>query len=125
MICTESYPDTLKYFLTTNIKNAPDKKTGELKPLERGDLCDLSANPTQFDITSYEVDHSIYGSTGYILSGDTTIAYTGDFRLHGKNADKSERFIKKAKNASILIIEGTRTSREDIDQSEEEVYDNC
>jgi len=24
-----------------------------------------------------------------------------------------------------LIIEGTRTSREDIDESEEEVYDNC
>jgi len=125
LICTESYPDSLEYFLTTNIKNAPDKKTGELKPLECGGLCDLSANSTQFDITCYEVDHSIYGSSGYILSGDTTIAYTGDFRLHGKNADKSERFIKKAKNASILIIEGTRTSREDVDQSEEEVYDNC
>jgi len=57
IICTESDPDTLEYFLTTNIKNAPDKTTGELKPLERGDLCDLSANPTQFDINCYEVDH--------------------------------------------------------------------
>ena len=125
LICTEKISDNLEQFLTTNIKNAPDKKTGSLKTLECGDLCDLSTNPTQFDIDCYEVDHSIYGANGYILSGETSIAYTGDFRLHGKKADKSKKFIQAAKDSSVLIIEGTRTSREDIDESEEQVYDNC
>jgi ribonuclease J len=45
--------------------------------------------------------------------------------LHGKNAKKSEQFIQSAKDASILIIEGTRTSREDVNESEEIVYNNC
>ena len=125
IVCTEEILGSLEQFLTTNIKNAPDRKTGKLKPLLFGGLCDLSTNPTQFDIDSYEVDHSIYGATGYILSGDTSIAYTGDFRLHGKKADKSKKFIQAAKNASVLIIEGTRTSREDIDESEGKVYNNC
>lgn len=45
--------------------------------------------------------------------------------MHGKNANKSEQFIQSAKDALVLIIEGTRASREDIDESEEEVYENC
>ncbi len=125
LICTEKIGNTLEQFLSTNIKNAPERQTGILKPLECGDFCDLSVNPTQFDINCYEVDHSIYGSTGYILSGDTSIAYTGDFRLHGKKANKSKNFIQAAKDASVLIIEGTRTSRENIEESEEEVYNDC
>jgi ribonuclease J len=88
-------------------------------------VCDLGTNPTQFQIDCFDVDHSIYGSTAYILSGDSTIAYTGDFRLHGKNANKSRTFIQKARDASILIIEGTRVSREDTNESEELVLDNC
>jgi len=54
------------------------------------------------------VDHSIFGATAYILRGETTIAYTGDFRLHGKNGDATRDFINKAKDASVLITEGTR-----------------
>ena len=125
IVCTENLSDNLEQFLTTNIKNAPDKKMETLKPIECGDLCDLSTNPTQFEIDCYEVDHSIYGATGYILSGETSIAYTGDFRLHGKKAETSKKFIQAAKNSSVLIIEGTRTSREDVDESEENVYDTC
>jgi ribonuclease J len=125
LICIHSFPETFESFITTNIKAPRDKSNGALKPLECEELTDLSHNPTQFDIKAYEVDHSIYGATAYILKGDTTIAYTGDFRLHGKNAHKSEHFIKSAKNASILIIEGTRASREDVNESEEAVYNNC
>jgi ribonuclease J len=124
IVCTEEIPGALMDFLTTNIKNAP-KKDGTLKPLESGDICDLTSNPCQFDIACYDVDHSIYGATGFLLTGETTVAYTGDFRLHGKNANKSKQFIQSAKDASVLIIEGTRTSREDTDESEEEVYENC
>ena len=71
---------------------------------------------SDFEINAYEVDHSIFGATGYLLCGDTTIAYTGDFRLHGKKGKKSENFINQAKNASVLVIEGTRAAKEDISE---------
>ena len=124
LICTQEYIDNLEWFLTTNIKNAPEKD-GTLKTLTCSNLCDLTNNPTQFEIKSFPIDHSIFGATGYLLSSDIIIAYTGDFRLHGKNADKSKQFIQNAKDASVLIIEGTRATREDVEESEEIVYENC
>ncbi len=36
-----------------------------------------------------------------------------DFRLHGRNGDATRDFVKKAKDASILITEGTRAGRND------------
>jgi ribonuclease J len=125
IICINPFSDTFESFITTNIKAAADKSSGTLKSLECEELTDLSNNPTSYNINAFEVDHSIYGATAYILKGDTTIAYTGDFRLHGKNAHKSEHFIKSAKDASVLIIEGTRASRDDINESEEIVHKNC
>jgi ribonuclease J len=62
----------------------------------------------------------------YVLEGDTTIAYTGDFRLHGKRGELTKNFITNAKNASILIIEGTRASREEqLSVTEDDVFNNC
>ncbi len=66
-----------------------------------------------FETKIYPVDHSIYGASAYLLEGDTTIAYTGDIRTHGENGYLTLEFAKNAKNTSILIIEGTRTSREE------------
>lgn len=66
--------------------------------------------PLPFRIRSFEVDHSIPGSCGFVLEGETTIAYTGDFRLHGKGAGKTREFLSAAKDAAILVIEGTRVS---------------
>jgi ribonuclease J len=77
------------------------------------------------DIKAYELDHSIYGATGYLVSGNKTVAYTGDFRLHGKKGQKSKEFFQKAKEASVLIIEGTRAGRDIVNESEEIVYNNC
>ena len=125
MVCTEPFASDFESFMSTDIKSAADKTTGNIKALNCKGICDLTNNPTQFDIKCFDVDHSIFGATGYILSGDSSIAYTGDFRLHGKKADMSRKFIHYAKDASVLIIEGTRTSREDIDESEEQVYENC
>jgi len=73
-----------------------------------------------WEIKGYPVDHSIYGSTGYIIEEDITIAYTGDFRLHGEQGYLTEEFAKRAKDASLLIIEGTRLSREEHDYTSEE-----
>lgn len=95
------------------------------KTFEEGNLTQLRDYPSDFEITAYEVDHSIFGATAYLVSGETTIAYTGDFRLHGKKGKKSEKFINEAKGASILIMEGTRTAKEDISESEDIVYENC
>jgi ribonuclease J len=56
-------------------------------------------------------DHSIPAAYGFIIhTSDATIAYTGDFRLHGTRKDFSEDFVQKAKecNPDALICEGTR-----------------
>ena len=116
-ICTENYSNSFSNFLSESPKSK--------KKYDRGNLDLLENYPSTFKIEAYEVDHSIYGATAYIISGDRTIAYTGDFRLHGKKGKKSEEFIKKARDASILIIEGTRAAREDSIESEEIVFENC
>jgi ribonuclease J len=116
-ICTENYSNSFNDFLSQTTKSK--------KKFDKGNLSLLNDFSSNFEIKAYKVDHSIYGATAYVISGDKTIAYTGDFRLHGKLGSKSEEFIKKAKEASILIIEGTRAARKDVDESEELVFENC
>ncbi|MHA2284023.1 MAG: MBL fold metallo-hydrolase [Promethearchaeota archaeon] len=115
--CTEPYSESFQEFLQLSTKSRTKLNEGNLSTLN-----DFSSN---FEIKTFEVDHSIYGATAYIVSGDNTIAYTGDFRLHGKKRKSSEEFIQKAKEASILIIEGTRAAREDVYESEQKVYNKC
>ncbi len=116
-VSTKEFSDSFKEFLSTSVKRGSE--------IEKGSLCTLNEYSTNFKIKPYDVDHSLYGATAYILECDTPIAYTGDFRMHGKKADKSRKFIDDAKNTSVLITEGTRASREYIHESEEIVFDNC
>ncbi|MFX1345846.1 MAG: MBL fold metallo-hydrolase [Promethearchaeota archaeon] len=116
-ICTESFSKTLIDFMLTRVSKR--------KTYEEGNISQLKDYPSNFEITAYNVDHSIFGATAYLVSGETKIAYTGDFRLHGERGKNSERFIKEAKGTSILIIEGTRSAKEDISESEDIVYENC
>jgi len=83
------------------------------KKLEPGKCSYYEDGGFPFEISAHPVDHSIFGATAYILRGDTTVAYTGDFRLHGKNGDSTREFVEKAKDASVLITEGTRAGRDD------------
>ena len=65
-------------------------------------------------------DHSIPAAYGFIIhTSDATIAYTGDFRLHGARKDLSEDFIQKAKESSpdALICEGTRMALQEKRQN--------
>ncbi len=102
------------------------KNKSNWKPYDYGDICELCDYSFKFAINPFEVDHSILGSTAYKLEGDITLAYTGDFRLHGTEGYKSKQFFQNSKDASILIIEGTRTSIEDPNnKTEDEVYENC
>ncbi|AIY89256.1 MBL fold metallo-hydrolase RNA specificity domain-containing protein [Geoglobus acetivorans] len=122
LICTDRIPDELAEFMCYR----PGQEGRNAKKLNPGNLCHVHDHGLSFDIDAYEVDHSIYGATAYILWGDSAIAYTGDIRMHGKYADKSREFVRGAKDASVLIIEGTRTGRdEDVNESEEIVFENC
>ncbi|MHA1194959.1 MAG: MBL fold metallo-hydrolase RNA specificity domain-containing protein [Promethearchaeota archaeon] len=94
--------------------------------INSNNLFSLNDFTTNFNIKSFNLDHSIYGAAGYTIYGDKSLAYTGDFRLHGTQTYQIKDFIKEAKNCETLVIEGTRTSRDEDDNvSEEEVYKNC
>lgn len=124
--CTEKVPEGLTTFISQRPgQDAPRAK----KKLEPG-LCKYyDGGNFPFEISAHPVDHSIVGATAYILRGDTTVAYTGDFRLHGKNGEATRKFIKKAKGASVLITEGTRAGRGDSPDgetsTEQSVRDIC
>ncbi|MHA1687796.1 MAG: ribonuclease J [Promethearchaeota archaeon] len=125
LLCTQDYDERFENFMRTSMKYAPDRKTGELKEIECHDMRKLSEHPLSFEIQSFPVDHSIYGAVGYLLKGDMTIAYTGDFRLHGKHGNLTRNFIQAARSASILIIEGTRVNADVHEETEEKVKENC
>jgi len=79
---------------------------------------------SKVEIELLPVDHSIYGASGIIIERDVTVVYTGDIRFHGKYGKKSEEFLKEAKRrgVDVLIIEGTRVTREcEENVSEKEV----
>lgn len=78
------------------------------------------------DLVEGNLKNSIPGAVAYILQGDTTIAYTGDYRIHGAAAEETRRFTSAARDATVLITEGTRVGREaDEEVSEGDVLRNC
>lgn len=61
-------------------------------------------------VTRFPVDHSIPGANALIVENkDWNIVYSGDLRLHGREGELTENFIKKASgyDPNLLIIEGT------------------
>ncbi|UCH72166.1 MAG: MBL fold metallo-hydrolase [Thermoplasmatales archaeon] len=68
------------------------------------------------------VDHSLPGASGCIIYSDEgNLAYTGDIRFHGYNAEKSKRFIGKTTsvNPKWMICEGTRIDKTEKDAEDE------
>ena len=64
----------------------------------------------------FPVDHSILGASALFLIFDgVKIAYTGDFRFHGKNRDKTDAFFDfiKSVGVDVLITEGTKVPPKD------------
>ncbi|WP_456471942.1 MBL fold metallo-hydrolase, partial [Methanocaldococcus sp.] len=114
----------------TNIKEFIFYRPGQnsskkVKRINKNEVKTLNEEDLGFEIKAFNIDHSIYGAVGYIIEGDVTLAYTGDFRCHGKNGAETKKFIKEAKNASVLITEGTRVNRDnDVSVSEKDVYNN-
>lgn len=122
VVCVGDLSDELRNFIC--YKPGQDAKNS--KKLEAGKVCSLADRNFPFEIKAYGVDHSIYGTKAYVLYGNTAVAYTGDLRMHGKLRNDTRKFVREARNVPVLIIEGTRTGRgEDINVSEQEVYENC
>jgi len=115
--------------LVSLVSTRPGQERKRAKKYQSGICCHFDGMPLPFRVEPYEVDHSIFGATAYILEGDATVAYTGDFRLHGKLGDQTRNFVHNARKASVLITEGTRAGR-DRDVGEEEgsersVHETC
>ena len=120
--CTQDISEELRAFAGER----PGQDSRGAKRIQPGKLDSFNQLDLPFEVKAYEVDHSIPGSMAYVLEGDTTIAYTGDIRLHGERGELTENFITNAKNASILIMEGTRASRdEQSNVTEKDVFNNC
>ena len=114
LIFTEKLEENLKEFMSMH----PNKKRSF--NFENYDTSTIA-----FNVRTYPVDHSIYGARAYVVEGEETVAYTGDIRLHGENGYLTLEFAKKARDSSILIVEGTRTSRhEHSSTSERDVKEN-
>lgn len=68
------------------------------------------------DVEIYPVDHSLPGARGYILETDAgTVAYTGDFRFHGRQSQLSKKFAERLGGVDVLVTEGTNMGQEDPD----------
>jgi ribonuclease J len=127
-ICTTRPRDELIAFLSSR----PGQEGARSKKFQPAECHALENVALPFAVTPYDVDHSIVGATAYVLEGDTTIAYTGDLRLHGRSGDRTRDFVHHARDASVLITEGTRAghpSGSDGDMaaatSEQTVYETC
>ncbi len=123
--CTGKPLESLRGFLSSRPSGEKVRKT-----LVPGIFASFGELDLPFEVKPYDVDHSIYGSCAYLLMAQKTIAYTGDFRLHGKQGNKTREFAEAAKDADILICEGTRVTRKngcDVKEpvSEESVRETC
>jgi ribonuclease J len=66
------------------------------------------------EVEPFHVDHSIPGAYGFFIhTGDGTIVYTGDLRMHGPACQMTKDFIEKAASYDpiAMICEGTRVGR--------------
>lgn len=96
------------YSVEPSISTSPTFDAGAPRKLIADERTDIG----DWDVTQYAVDHSIHGARGTILAGrDVTVAYTGDFRLHGRDGAASERFLERAGGADVIVAEGTNVGQ--------------
>lgn len=124
--CTVPPREALVEFLSRR----PGQDANRAKRFEPADCIPLDALGLPFDVAAHEVDHSIYGATAYIVRGDVAVAYTGDIRLHGAHGEKTRDFVSRARDATVLVIEGTRAGRGEENSvgsctSERDVHETC
>ncbi|NIR15206.1 MAG: hypothetical protein GWN86_15225 [Desulfobacterales bacterium] len=68
------------------------------------------------EVEPFPVDHSIPAAYGFLIhTPSDSIAYTGDFRLHGPRKDVSQNFVRKVAQSDVdlLLTEATNMTRAD------------
>ncbi|MCY9661725.1 MBL fold metallo-hydrolase [Paenibacillus chondroitinus] len=101
----------------------------DIRLIEDGQIVDFGT----FRLEFIEVDHDSPGVTGFIIHGPQhKIAFTADWRRHGRNSHRLDRFIERCQSAEVdlLITEGTRMRpdtlfRKPKDRLEVEVAVEC
>ena len=87
-----------------------------------------------FTITAYGVDHAAYDSFAFLISADNQkLFYTGDFRAHGRESDKTNSlFQNPPRDVDVMLMEGSSLDRlspdahfETEDALENKFYDVC
>ncbi|MGI6486059.1 MAG: exonuclease [Tepidanaerobacteraceae bacterium] len=105
-------------------ENVDNSRSMECCALE---ACGFNVKIAGYDICFWPVDHSIPGAGAFgIKTSVGWIIYTGDLRLHGKNAHLTRRFFQEAAKLKpvVLISEGTHPATQKP-VTEEEVASNC
>ena len=126
LVCSNSTKFVLEQFEQTTKSNSlfsniltikkPGSRSKEkihrnIESLNSGDTALCAQNG--FEVKIFDVDHSLPGASAYLIRDTITnikIVYTGDIRKHGPLKEKTEHFIKEAKEfqPDVLICEGTR-----------------
>jgi ribonuclease J len=118
--CGETTKIILETLQEMKIKNLEFNIEGiEFKPFRTGDKIQVDS----LEIEPVHVDHSVPGAYGFIVHTSTgSLAYTGDFRLHGTKPEMTKDFVEKAGEAKPLAVipEGTNMTGAEI-SSEPEV----
>lgn len=87
----------------------PRERFREIKPGEPTVISDIT-------VTSFSVDHSIYGSQAFLIEADgKTILYSGDLRMHGRKPGMHQALIEAVapRNIDVLLMEGTHIGHPD------------
>jgi ribonuclease J len=74
------------------------------------------------EVEPIHVDHSVPGSYGFLVhTSDGTVAYSGDFRMHGARADLTADFANAAAGAepTALACEGTNLTEAEVSTEQE------
>ncbi|MEM1798410.1 MAG: MBL fold metallo-hydrolase [Candidatus Jordarchaeales archaeon] len=81
-------------------------KGGRVKTFRTGSKLKVGS----VEVVPVHVDHSVPGSYGFIIhASEGTVAYTGDFRMHGARRDLTEDFVSLAEEegVDVLVTEAT------------------
>jgi ribonuclease J len=63
------------------------------------------------EVECVAVDHDVPGACGFLVrTRNGTLAYTGDIRFHGRHPERSAEFVRRARGADVLVMEGTTLS---------------
>jgi ribonuclease J len=107
-------PGALEQFWQTPPNPSALKAGSTARKLNPQPLQTAPGNINGLRFQTFSVDHSIPGAVAFAFETDEgLVAYTGDFRLHGKHGATTRHLVEELARQKpyLLIVEGTRVSR--------------